>query len=192
MRFLSLWSPKGGAGKTTTALHLAGAYAARGLKVTVVDLDPQRSALTVKEFATTPMPFEIVAGWPESPEGIEIMIADCPPGFSEAPEMGTVIMPFQPSPLDMASAYRAIETLRSNTKLRILRVLTMVDLRENEQRALATHCIEHGEIERIVKRRSAYRRTLGMGLTVHSAQAVNLQGVREARAEIDRLADFAL
>jgi len=192
VRFLSLWSPKGGAGKTTTALHLAGAYAARGFKVVVVDLDPQRSALSVQEFATTPLPFEIVAGWPKSPEGIEVMIADCPPGFSEAPETGTVIMPFQPSPLDMASAYRAIETLRSNRNLRILRVLTMVDLRENEQRTLANHCMEHGEIERIIKRRSAYRRTLGMGLTVHSAQVANMQGVRDARTEIDRLADIAL
>src|SRR3546814_17653828 len=36
---------KGGVGKTTLALHLAGARSARGRRVLVVDADPQASAL---------------------------------------------------------------------------------------------------------------------------------------------------
>ena len=36
---------KGGVGKTTLALHLAGAWAAAGRRVCVVDADPQGSAL---------------------------------------------------------------------------------------------------------------------------------------------------
>ena len=36
---------KGGVGKTTLALHLAGAWSARGRRVLVVDADPQASAL---------------------------------------------------------------------------------------------------------------------------------------------------
>jgi chromosome partitioning protein len=44
MRVLSLVNQKGGCGKTTAAIHLAGALAAKGRRVLVVDLDPQAHA----------------------------------------------------------------------------------------------------------------------------------------------------
>src|SRR5437899_12774792 len=42
---VTLLNQKGGVGKTTLALHLAGAWAAQGKRVTVIDADPQGSAL---------------------------------------------------------------------------------------------------------------------------------------------------
>jgi chromosome partitioning protein len=44
MRVLSLVNQKGGCGKTTAAIHLGGALAARGRRVLLVDLDPQAHA----------------------------------------------------------------------------------------------------------------------------------------------------
>jgi chromosome partitioning protein len=44
MRTITLSNSKGGSGKTTTAVSLASAFAERGLRVLVVDLDPQGSA----------------------------------------------------------------------------------------------------------------------------------------------------
>ena len=44
MRLIALSNNKGGSGKTTTTVSLASAFAERGLRVLVVDLDPQGSA----------------------------------------------------------------------------------------------------------------------------------------------------
>ena len=44
MRTIALSNNKGGSGKTTTTVSLAAAFAERGLRVLVVDLDPQGSA----------------------------------------------------------------------------------------------------------------------------------------------------
>ena len=44
MKTLTLSNNKGGSGKTTTTVSLASAFAERGLRVLVVDLDPQGSA----------------------------------------------------------------------------------------------------------------------------------------------------
>ena len=57
MRMIALSNNKGGSGKTTTTVSIASALGERGLRVLVVDLDPQGSATTW------------LGGW-ESPSGL--------------------------------------------------------------------------------------------------------------------------
>lgn len=44
-KVIALLNQKGGAGKTTLSTHLAGAFARQGRRVTLIDADPQGSAL---------------------------------------------------------------------------------------------------------------------------------------------------
>lgn len=54
---LAVINPKGGAGKTTTAAHVAHALHERGLAVTAVDADPQQSLWSWHE--ASPFPFRV-------------------------------------------------------------------------------------------------------------------------------------
>jgi len=113
---VALLNQKGGVGKTTLALHLAGAWAARGRRVTVIDADPQASALdwsAQRAQSGLPRLFGVMGlaretlhrEAPELARGLDHLIIDGPPRV--APLMRSallaadlVLIPAQPSPFD--------------------------------------------------------------------------------------------
>lgn len=92
-KLITVFNQKGGCAKTMTAMQLAGAFGLRGLKVFVVDMDPQNTAALWFHQATPEQPFpaEVMSMAPlkESFLGkiepliakYDVLIIDCPPAL---------------------------------------------------------------------------------------------------------------
>jgi len=113
---VALLNQKGGTGKTTLALHLAGAWAAQGRRVTVIDADPQGSALDWSQQRAReglPRLFGVIGlardtlhrEAPELARDADHIVIDGPPrvaGLMRSALLAAdlVLIPVQPSPLD--------------------------------------------------------------------------------------------
>lgn len=113
---VALLNQKGGAGKTTLALHLAGAWASRGLRITLIDADPQASSLDwsaqrareglPRRFATIGLARDTLhREAPDLARAADHLIIDGPPRVAALMRSALlaadlVLIPVQPSPLD--------------------------------------------------------------------------------------------
>jgi chromosome partitioning protein len=113
---VALLNQKGGVGKTTLALHLAGQWASENKRVTVIDADPQGSALDWSEQRAReglPRLFGVVGlardtlhrEAPELARDVDHVVIDGPPrvaGLMRSALLATdlVLIPVQPSPFD--------------------------------------------------------------------------------------------
>jgi chromosome partitioning protein len=131
---VALVNQKGGVGKTTLALHLAGRWAGRGKRVVVVDADPQGSALDWSEqraregvprlFGVLGLPRETLhRELPAIAEDADYVIVDGAPriaGVARSALLAAdlVLIPATPSPLD---GWASAEMLRLLDEARVFR-----------------------------------------------------------------------
>lgn len=113
---VALLNQKGGVGKTTLALHLAGAWAAQGRHIILIDADPQGSALDWSQRRShegLPWLFSIIGlardtlhrEAPELARDADMIVIDGPPRVASLMRSALlasdlVLIPAQPSPFD--------------------------------------------------------------------------------------------
>lgn len=133
MKTLAIISRKGGAGKTTIAVHLAVAADAHGLATAVFDLDPQASAALWSDHRGEPLPAVVPAQAPRllsllaqaRGQDADLAILDTAPyadaiASEAASHADLILIPCRPSAFDLDAIGASVRLARAADKLAIV------------------------------------------------------------------------
>jgi len=196
---ISLVNQKGGVGKTTIAVNLAGCLSERGHRVLLVDADPQGSVLQWHSISDH-HPFQVK----HSPSAAGLgsrktlakendhVIIDAPPAMGEITRAvlavsDLAIVPITPSPLDIWSSKETVslfpEAKKRNrkvtAKLLICRKIVGTRIGREAREALETYGMDLFETE--ISQRVAFVEAMISGRSV-LAHAPNSEAAKEIRA----------
>jgi chromosome partitioning protein len=208
-KIVAVANQKGGSGKTTVSMQLAGAIARRQQKVLVVDADPQGTATRWAASAEDDAPFPAsVVGLSAASAKVhrevkkfiddyDFIIIDCPPAAdSPVPQSALliadlVLVPIIPSPLDMWAAVGIRQVIHNvgdiNEALKARLVLNQCQpnttLAQESLEILPEFGIELAESQ--IHHRQVYRQSAVYGQTVHEFGSKAAVAIKE----VERLTD---
>jgi chromosome partitioning protein len=202
-RVITIAQRKGGAGKTTLAAQLAVAWVLGGARVAVLDIDPQASlsawvGLRRARFGEIGIGFDFAAlpGWrAESWIGDRVLQADfvlidSPPHIEPEARVavraaGLVLVPVQPSPLDLWATEATLAMARDERR-QVLAVLNRVAPRSSVTARIAAALSQMGAA--IATARIGNRVGLVQAMA-HGLGVLETAAASPAAAEITALAE---
>lgn len=129
MKTLAIVSRKGGAGKTTIAVHLAVAAEAYGIATAIFDLDPQASAALWADHRGEPIPAVVPAQAPRLPALLaqarqneaDLVLLDTAPhadgiAAEAADQADAILIPCRPSSFDLDAIGASVRLARNAGK----------------------------------------------------------------------------
>jgi chromosome partitioning protein len=200
MHTISIVSQKGGAGKTTLAIHLAGMAAASGYLPCLIDLDPQATAAAWSDWRQADEPEVITAPHARLSEtlaklkdlGADIAIIDTPPHADAAAVQAArasdiVLIPCRPQAFDL-HAMRTTADLIALTHKPAFAVLSGVPVQGTAITAEAREILAQYNLpvaDALISNRAAYRDAVAIGKLVFEIEPIG-----SAAREIEKLWQF--
>lgn len=147
MKAILVANPKGGAGKTTLSINLAGWLAAQGDSVSLLDLDRQKSASKWLARRPAHLPAIGIAG--ESKQKADWLVIDSPAGLhgknlDHAVKLAhKIIVPVAPSLFDLQASLDFLKALAEEKSVRKNKCQIGVVGMRMEMRTKAAWALEH-------------------------------------------------
>lgn len=205
-KIIAVVNQKGGSGKTTLTMQLAGAIAKHGFKVLVVDADPQGTATRWAASAADEMPFPAsVVGLSAAEAKVhrevkkfmddyQVIVIDCPPAAdSPVPQSALLVadlglVPIIPSPPDMWAAVGIRQVIATvgdlNESLQARLVLNQCQpqttLAQETLAILPQFGIELTKT--MIHQRQVYRQSAAFGQSVHDLGSKAKAAITEIEA----------
>jgi chromosome partitioning protein len=206
---IALLNQKGGVGKTTLAVNLAGGLCRRGGRVLLVDADVQGSALDWAA-AREGEPLFSVVGLPKPTLHKELpalgasydaVVIDGPPRVNDVARSAIlaadlVLIPVQPSPYDVWAAAEIVELLRESSVYKpdqtaafvVNRLIANTAIGRDVQEALAEYRLPL--LASVLCQRVAFAESAAQGKTVFETQPDGA-ACREAESLTDEVLGMA-
>ncbi|HWR92610.1 MAG TPA: ParA family partition ATPase [Desulfobacterales bacterium] len=201
---ISLINQKGGVGKTTTAINIASALAAKKLNVLMVDADPQGSVLqwqstgANREFDVVQLPAAELRGQiGKHRQAFDHVVVDSPPALSHVSReiaacSDLAIIPIAPSSLDIWSSRETIQLVSDvgrshaglSARLLVYRKIPGTRLAAEARDALNSYGLDVFKTE--ISQRIAYVEAIVSGVSVLK-YSPNSVAAREIRSLCDEI-----
>lgn len=193
-KIVSVYSYKGGVGKSTLSLSLASALQARSLDVAMLDIDEHsKTATDIAADGLLPFPVDSVQLSPESATA-QVIVIDHPPHSSAKTGADLLVLPVVPARGAVKAMQRTLEDVDAGVS--VLVAINEITASSAEREAIGAAIEELCNVKGLpfvrIRKRSAHEAAQNHGGTVYQKAAlvgVSRQSAMDAKRDIEAFAD---